>query len=102
MMEKMAGNSKSRTTLVIVLATLGGCILACCLLGAILLPPVIQQAREASRRQQAAENLRQIGLALQNYHDTHSKPATDPSQAPANAEVPESEFGRSPLDIHGR
>jgi cell division protein ZipA len=67
---------KSRTILIIVLAALGGCMVACCGVGAILLPPAIQQAREAKRRQQVAENLRQIGIALQNYHDTHTGPAT--------------------------
>jgi cell division protein ZipA len=70
------GTQKSRTVLIILLAALGGCMVACCGVGAILLPPAIQQAREAKRRQQAAENLRQIGIALQNYHDTHAGPAT--------------------------
>lgn len=85
------GSQKNRTILIVVLSAFGGCVLLCCGGAAVFLPPAIQAAREVRARQRAVENLRQIGQALHNYHQTHAGqiPAEDKTAPPQDAESQE-------------
>lgn len=63
-------------------------------IAAVIASPAIQQAQEAARREECKRNLKQLGLALQNYHDTN--PVLPSSEQPDATEERSLQAVRAP------
>ncbi|MFO0872123.1 MAG: DUF1559 domain-containing protein [Pirellulales bacterium] len=64
--------ARSGSPLLVIFAVLGGVALLVCGGLVALLLPAVSAARQAASRARSANNMRQIGLAVHNYHDAYA------------------------------